>query len=114
MLCHRSTTWTRVSSPLVHTMKVRRGQVQPHQGRCVGCPTWFVRLVSKSQKGAFVTWQQPTSTRPLGPRHSSPCSSNSGSMPTIAHLHKQLQQWQQPTVHASMHGDMARISNRSG
>ncbi|GJV41973.1 hypothetical protein Tco_1420413 [Tanacetum coccineum] len=99
MVCHRSsTTSTRVSSPLVQTMKVRRGQAQPHQGGCVGCPTW----------------QQPASTRPIGPCHSSPYSSNSGSMPTIARLCKQLQQWQQPTVHASMHGDVARMSNRSG
>ncbi|GKE07174.1 hypothetical protein Tco_1399192, partial [Tanacetum coccineum] len=35
-------------------------------------------------------------------------------MPTVAPLRKQRQQWQQPTVHASMHGDVARMSNRSG
>ncbi|GJS26954.1 hypothetical protein Tco_0487574 [Tanacetum coccineum] len=56
MVCHRSsTTSTRVSSPLVQTMKL------------------------------------PASTRPLGPRHSSSCSSNSGSMPTVARLRKQRQ-----------------------
>ncbi|GKC24533.1 reverse transcriptase domain-containing protein [Tanacetum coccineum] len=75
-----------------------------------GSSGWF----QSAQKGAFVAWQQPASTRPLGPRHSSPCSSNSGSMPTVARLRKQQQQWQQPTVHASMHGDVARMSNRSG
>ncbi|GKA24121.1 hypothetical protein Tco_0710154 [Tanacetum coccineum] len=73
-----------------------------------GSSGWF----QSAQKSAFVAWQQPASTRPLGPRHSSPCSSNSGSMPTVARLRKQRQQWQQPTVHASMHGDVARMSNR--
>ncbi|GJY08907.1 hypothetical protein Tco_0377092 [Tanacetum coccineum] len=48
-----------------------------------GLSGWF----QSAQKGAFVAWQQPDSTRPLGPRHSSPCSSNSGSMPTIAQEH---------------------------
>ncbi|GJX91428.1 ribonuclease H-like domain-containing protein, partial [Tanacetum coccineum] len=50
-----------------------------------GSSGWF----QSAQKGAFVAWQQPASTRPLGPRHSSPCSSNSGSMPTVARLRKQ-------------------------
>ncbi|GJR93342.1 hypothetical protein Tco_0265516 [Tanacetum coccineum] len=54
MVCHRSsTTSTRVSSPLVQTKKVRRDQVQPHQGGCVGCLTWFVRLISKCPKGCI-------------------------------------------------------------
>ncbi|GJW82207.1 hypothetical protein Tco_0146182 [Tanacetum coccineum] len=75
-----------------------------------GSSGWF----QSAQKGAFVAWQQPASTRPLGPHHSSPCSSNSGIMPTVARLRKQRKQWQRPTVHASMHGDVAQMFNRSG